>query len=205
MDLTVFGSQSEPETKPCSSDCCEIGQHVPLANCCSVLQTIARSFILARQFRFRNKIPTARSSILTRSSCDFGLDPHAVKPSYSGNPASAQSCSQKFRGLFSLITVLEPRIVESPFFDASHENGAKIRCGWGWFLPRPSSPARRTSRSRQTVGRGKDRWDSARFHPRTPTQAGSLCYIALRSVERFVEMLPEGSSARPPLPRDGVS
>ena len=135
----------------------------------------------------------------------FGLDPHAVKPSYSGNPASAQSCSQKFRGLFSLITVLEPRIVESPFFDASHENGAKIRCGWGWFLPRPSSPARRTSRSRQTVGRGKDRWDSARFHPRTPTQAGSLCYIALRSVERFVEMLPEGSSARPPLPRDGVS
>jgi hypothetical protein len=48
------------------------------------------------------------------------------------------------------------------------------------------------------------RWDSARVHPRTPTQAGSLCYIALRSVERFVEMLPEGSSARPPLPRDGV-
>jgi hypothetical protein len=38
-----------------------------------------------------------------------------------------------------------------------------------------------------------------------PTQAGSLCYIALQSVERFVEMLPEGSSARPPLPRDGVS
>ena len=31
-----------------------------------------------------------------------------------------------------------------------------------------------------------------------------LCYIALRSVERFVEMLPEGSSARPPLTRDGV-
>ena len=25
------------------------------------------------------------------------------------------------------------------------------------------------------------------FIPRTPTQAGSLCYIALRSVERFVE------------------
>jgi hypothetical protein len=52
---------------------------------------------------------------------------------------------------------------------------------------------------------GKGRWDSARFHPRTPTQAGSLCYIALRSLERFAEMLPEGSSARPPLPRDGVS
>ena len=32
-----------------------------------------------------------------------------------------------------------------------------------------------------------------------------LCYIAPQSVERFVEMLPEGSSARPPLPRDGVS
>jgi hypothetical protein len=31
-----------------------------------------------------------------------------------------------------------------------------------------------------------------------------LGYIALRSVERFVE-LPEGSSARPPLPPDGVS
>jgi hypothetical protein len=51
---------------------------------------------------------------------------------------------------------------------------------------------------------GKGRWDSARFHPRTPTQAGSLCYIA-PSVERFVEILPEGSSTRPPLPRDGVS
>ena len=36
-------------------------------------------------------------------------------------------------------------------------------------------------------------------------QAGSLCYIAFRSVERLVEMLPEGSSARLPLPRDGVS
>jgi hypothetical protein len=43
------------------------------------------------------------------------------------------------------------------------------------------------------------------IQPRTPTQAGSLCYIALRGVERSVEMLPEGSSARPPLPRDGVS
>jgi hypothetical protein len=32
-----------------------------------------------------------------------------------------------------------------------------------------------------------------------------LCYIAFRSVDRFVEMLPEGSSARPPLSRDGVS
>ena len=32
-----------------------------------------------------------------------------------------------------------------------------------------------------------------------------LGYIACRSVERVVEMLPEGSSARPPLPRDGVS
>ena len=61
----------------------------------------------------------------------------------------------------------------------------KVRMGW--FLP------------------GNGRWDSARFHPRTPTQARSLCYIALRSVERFVEMLPEGSSARPPLTRDGVS
>jgi hypothetical protein len=29
--------------------------------------------------------------------------------------------------------------------------------------------------------------------------------MALRSVERFVEMLPEGSSVCPPLPRDGVS
>ncbi len=38
--------------------------------------------------------------------------------------------------------------------------------------------------------------DSARLHPRTPTQAGSLCYIALQSVERFVEMLPEGSVPR---------
>ena len=37
------------------------------------------------------------------------------------------------------------------------------------------------------------------------TQAGSLCYIVLRCVERFVEMLPEGSSARSPLSRDGVS
>ena len=43
------------------------------------------------------------------------------------------------------------------------------------------------------------------FIPRTPTQAGSLCYIALQSVERFVEMLPEARSALPPLPRDGVS
>jgi hypothetical protein len=38
-----------------------------------------------------------------------------------------------------------------------------------------------------------------------PDTGGSLCYIALRSVERFVEMLSEGSFARPPLPRDGVS
>jgi hypothetical protein len=66
-------------------------------------------------------------------------------------------------------------------------NGAKIRCGWGWFL------------------HGKGHWDSPRFQPRTPTQTESLCYIALRSVEQFVEMLPEGSSARPPLPRHGVS
>jgi hypothetical protein len=67
-------------------------------------------------------------------------------------------------------------------------NGAKLRCGWGWLVA-----------SERAVG--IQPW----FHPRTPTQAGSLCYIALRSVERFVEMLPEGSSARPPLPRDGVS
>jgi hypothetical protein len=32
-----------------------------------------------------------------------------------------------------------------------------------------------------------------------------LCYIGLQSVERFVEMLPKESSARPPLPRGGVS
>ena len=42
--------------------------------------------------------------------------------------------------------------------------------------------------------------------PRHRLEVAMLCYIALRSVERFVEMLPEGrSSARPPLPRDGVS
>jgi hypothetical protein len=31
-----------------------------------------------------------------------------------------------------------------------------------------------------------------------------LYYIALRSVERFVQMPPKGSSTRPPLTRDGV-
>jgi hypothetical protein len=34
---------------------------------------------------------------------------------------------------------------------------------------------------------GKDRWDSARFDPRAPTQAGSLCYIGLRSIERCLK------------------
>ena len=34
------------------------------------------------------------------------------------------------------------------------------------------------------------------FIPVPATQAGSLGYIACRSVERIVEMLPEGSSAR---------
>jgi hypothetical protein len=38
--------------------------------------------------------------------------------------------------------------------------------GLGWFSSR------------------KGRWDSARFEPRGPTQAGSLCYIGLRSIER---------------------
>jgi hypothetical protein len=54
-------------------------------------------------------------------------------------------------------------------------------------------------------------WDDSRreravgiqpdFVPDPPTQAGSLCYNALRSVERSLEMLSEGSSAHP---RDGV-
>ena len=51
--------------------------------------------------------------------------------------------------------------------------------GSGWFSP------------------GKGRWDSARYQFRNPTQAGSLCYNALLSVERSFEMLPDGSSVRP--------
>jgi hypothetical protein len=61
-------------------------------------------------------------------------------------------------------------------------NGAKIREGFGLFSPR------------------KVRRNLARFQPRTPTQAGTLCYIAFRRVERPLEMLPDGSTARPQPP-----
>ena len=40
---------------------------------------------------------------------------------------------------------------------------------------------------------GKGRWDSARFHPRTPTQAGSLCYINFPECETMSQKhLPGG-------------
>ena len=51
-------------------------------------------------------------------------------------------------------------------------------------------------------------WDGSRPERAVgiqPEPRHSLCYIAHGSVERSLEMLPEGSSARPQPPRDGVS
>jgi hypothetical protein len=73
MGLAVLPMQSEPETKPRPTDWCDIGQHDPLANCCLVPQTFVCSFTLARQFRFRNKIPTAGG--LRRPPVDNDLRP----------------------------------------------------------------------------------------------------------------------------------
>ena len=58
-------------------------------------------------------------------------------------------------------------------------NGAKIRPVWDG------------SRPERVVG------VEPGCSPEPPTQAGSLCYIALLSVERSFEMLPGGSSVRP--------
>jgi hypothetical protein len=66
----------------------------------------------------------------------------------------------------------------------SWAEGREDKGGLGWFL----SPLRFRPVSA----------------PEHPTQAGSLCYNALRSVERSVEMLSEASSAHPESPRDGV-
>jgi hypothetical protein len=56
MDLTVHGPQSELETTACSSDCCEIGKCGPPGNLLLRSTDNSCSFILADQFRFRNKI-----------------------------------------------------------------------------------------------------------------------------------------------------
>jgi len=58
MDLTVLQPQFERKPTALSTEWCKIGLHGTWQSCCPVPQTIACSFIVARQIKFRNKIPT---------------------------------------------------------------------------------------------------------------------------------------------------
>ena len=56
---------------------------------------------------------------------------------------------------------------------------------------------------RRGFGRTVETWKTP-LDGASRTQAGSLCYIVPRSVERSLEMLPDGTSARPQRRRDDV-
>src|SRR5580704_19256973 len=58
MGLTVLRPPSGPKSSTKLRPVVQNRQTRPLANCCLVPQTIARSFILARQVTCRNKIPS---------------------------------------------------------------------------------------------------------------------------------------------------
>src|SRR5260221_10485253 len=57
MALTILQPQPEPKATRRSHGVVRNRPARHLANCCPVAQAIACSFILARQIRFRNKIP----------------------------------------------------------------------------------------------------------------------------------------------------
>jgi hypothetical protein len=58
MDPTALQPQFERKPTARSTEWCKIGVHGTWQSCCPVPQTIACSFIVALQIKFRNKIPT---------------------------------------------------------------------------------------------------------------------------------------------------
>jgi hypothetical protein len=57
--VTALQPQFEPKPTARSTECCKIGLRGPWQSCCPVPQAIAcLLFTVARQIKFRNKIPT---------------------------------------------------------------------------------------------------------------------------------------------------
>ena len=72
--LDVLQRQPQPTAKPPAHRVVRNRPARPLANCCHVPQAVARSFILARQIMFRNKIPAAFGDGASCKCAVYGLN-----------------------------------------------------------------------------------------------------------------------------------
>jgi hypothetical protein len=74
MVLTALQAKSESKATPSSTDWWEI--ELTLANCCPVPQAIACYVIIARQIKFRNKIPTDTRLVVSAFMPESGQSSH---------------------------------------------------------------------------------------------------------------------------------
>jgi hypothetical protein len=81
----------------------------PLANCCPAAQAIACSFIVARQIRFRNKIPPAR--VLRRQRLSRAAKPLGLVRRHAVGESLCQISSKKFGQLIRKMTHSRPLLL----------------------------------------------------------------------------------------------